>query len=172
MKYFPPTLCFSSANNGFHDTTRVYMCGVGRARETERLVESGRHGGPRGIRLRFNEHANDRGSSAVQRRPTSVPTCFPRASFTRNCKARTGKKLVSILVNSTVVRVSMLFDACRIVRDEEHHSASSIFSLFLIMETIAAELLLTAISGMGCSIKLYSLLQNLKTLFHAYLTNL
>lgn len=67
------------------------MYRVDRAWETGRLVESGRYGGLRRIRLRFNEHANDRGSSAVQRRPTSLSTCFPRASFTRNCKAGWGR---------------------------------------------------------------------------------
>ena len=42
---------------------------------------------PRGIRLRFNEHANDRGGArGVQRGPTFASTCFPRVSFARYCK--------------------------------------------------------------------------------------
>lgn len=46
---------------------------------------------PHGIRLRFNEHGNDRGARGVQRGATFVSTCFPRVSFARYCKTGRGR---------------------------------------------------------------------------------
>ena len=79
-----------SVQSGGISRDTIYPCGRVRKDRTTgrvRFIVPAVDVVPRGIRLRFNEHANDRGGArGVQRGPTFASTCFPRVSFARYCK--------------------------------------------------------------------------------------
>lgn len=113
VEYCTRNVCFSLKNHGVKRKICQIPCERSRGsvdkRQKDWLSQVGQRG-TRGIRLRFNEHANDRGSSGVQRGPTFVFTCFPRVSFTRHCKTVRGRNSFPFWSTCTPYPGPVLFD--------------------------------------------------------------